>query len=490
MWLRGWFGGPDNLVNFEDDRLKALRYLLRDKKGNDHFRREDIIDVAKAAVENPAQIQLVDFVDQLGLESQVVASIRQQQEALIPLDRHPYFQRYERAVGILPTVPQEISLARMNPFTQFETSPPLLFGMGGGSRALNKGLPMDILSMVLTAEKLRREIGLGRCRVICANEITYTNIPNNPAEFSKESIDRVMATERDLLQLVVERFGIADHWDIFLESDIEKIIGTDLKEQYDQIVSDADAVPFIGGHHFAMEMAQMYTLVNQDPGGVKLGWYMRPLNKRRPEYIMDEQPFDARYALYLAFKGLTNKVSIPYAHAGVKLLPDQKGMVNREPPYICYDPADRILLSPFEDPAGKLREATQAGGGLGLRKIGKHFERVIGLFQEIVLGEDFLPARVPIYAIGEAEGIQEKRRRVRASMVQGLGYESQLVYRARKIDEMVYGDDRENYSMTAKSAAEAMGRRLQFILDYVFDGNRKKVEEMYKQAFPKAHDYK
>lgn len=403
-------------------------------------------------IARPLEIQLVDFVDQIGLPKEVIAVIRQQQDTLVPDERRPFFQKYKRVVSTTPSIPEAISRARLNPFTQFENQPPLLFGMGGGSRALNKGFPIDILSMILTAEKLRRELGLGRCRVICANEITYTNIPNKPDEFSRESIDRVMTAERDLLQLVVERFGISDHWDIFLESDIEQIIDRELREEYDRIVADADTVPFIGGHHYAMEMAQMYALINQEKGGVKLGWFMRPLNTVRPEYIMDEQPFDARYTLYLAHQGLTNRVSTPYTHAGVKLYPSEKGLVNKEPPYICYNPSDRILLSPFENPVQKLSAATEACGGLQLREIRRHFGTIISLFEEIVIARrEQLPTK------GHNEPI------LRRVIIADLLREEVGRYRA---------------------GSEYVGKQLQYILDYIFEGNRAKAEKIYRGAFP------
>lgn len=409
------------MLNFEDSAFRALRHLV----AIDQHESERI---AQYAIDNPAQIQLVDFVDQMGLPQEKVDFIRYQQNALIPDIRRSYFDKYKKLVSTIHSIPPEISIARMNPFTQFENHPPILFGMGGGSKTLCKGLPMDVLSMVLTAEKLRKELNLGRCKIICANAITYTNIPKNSA-FSKESIDRVLSAERDLLQLAVERFNIADHWDIFLETDIEKIIGATLKEQYDRMIIDADTVPFIGGHHYSIEMAQMWSLLNQETGGVKLGWFIRNLNKNKPEYIMDEQPFDARYVTYLASRGITNKISIPYVKAGVRLFPGKTGQIDKDVPYICYDPKDRILLSPFENVAKKLQAATQAGGGLRSKYIRRHFGTIIRLFEEIVLGKEKLP--------------------------------------------IITGTERES----------KLALRLQYILDYIFEGNRQAAEKIYANAF-------
>lgn len=185
------------MLNFEDGAFKALRHLVAIDK-------EETERIAQSAIDSPSQIQLVDFVDQIGLTQGAIDSIRQQQDVLVPEERRLCFEKYIRAVNTIPSIPPVLSMERMNPFTQFENQPPILFGMGGGSKALCKGLPIDVLSMVLTAEKLRRELNLGRCRIICANGITYTNIPKN-SDFSKENIDfHVLTHQIGIL------FGIRD----------------------------------------------------------------------------------------------------------------------------------------------------------------------------------------------------------------------------------------------------------------------------------------
>lgn len=429
-------------LNYNDLDFIGLRHLVDLKDYH-------VEQIARNVIVRPDQIQLVDFIDQIGLDEETKAAVRHAQAELVPEERVPFLQKLARIREATPSLEFRLSLARINPFTKFEDGPPLLFGMGGGSKALNKGLPIDILSMVLTAEKLRRELGLGRCRIICANDITYTNIPKN-SEFSKEAIDRVLGGERDLLQLVVERFGIADHFDIFLGTDIGQVIGDEAKEQYDAMIIDADTVPFVGGHHYSMEMAEMYYLIGGETGGVKLGWFMRHLEKTHGGYIMDEQPFDARYTMYLAYRGLPNKTSIPYAHAGVRLYPGVRGLVNKAAPYICYEPDDRILLSPFEDPVRKLSEATKAGGGLRLKSIRRHFGSIIKLFEEVVVNKR---------AVLPTSGLDcPIERRV-------------------EIDDLLEAE-------LGEYSADRVGRRLQYILDFVFEGNRREAEQLYTMVFP------
>src|SRR6266567_6630181 len=87
-------------------------------------------------------------------------------------------------------------------------------------------------------------------------------------------------------------------------------------------------------------------------------------------------------------------------------------------PYICYNPKDRILLSPFEDSVKKLHSATQAGGGLRSKYIRRHFGDIVRLFEEIVLGKEMLPITTD---------------RDKASQV--------LAYRRKQIDDELLEDD-------------------------------------------------
>ncbi len=385
--------------------------------------------IRQSLVDHPDTIQMGAYTDYLGLGDETVAEIREKQLKQIPQARLPYIKKLEKVIETTPTVPDDLSLRNINPFTPFENNPPILFGMGGGSQRLCQGLPFDVLKMVLTAEKIRRELDAGPINILCANDITHTNIGKDPS-FSIKSIDRVMAAERDLLQLAVQQMGLGDHFNIFLSTDLERIIGADGKNAYDEMVEHAKKVPFIHDQHYAMEIAEMYSLINQKLGGIKLGWFMNNPNPVEPKYIMDEQPFDARYALYLASQGLTNTVSIPYVHAGFKLLPDKNGFAQKAAPYIDYDPPNRVLLSPFENPTEKLEKASRHGGGTNLKQVQNHFAATIDLFESLILGE-----RIPVHLKGTSQ---------------------------------VYGE------------------KIQFILDFIFNGNRYEAEKIFKDTFPNS----
>lgn len=354
-----------NLVTIDDDKLQTLLFNLD---------------------QNKEGIQLLDYLHKLGLSRDYIDTILQVQKRVIPLERLQYFDIYHKLVLSLRTLDHNLSLLRLNPFTAFEKHPPLFFGMGGGSKELCKGLPFDVLGMILTAEKFKRELSLSECRVLLADRITYTNIPKN-SEFSKESIDRVMFAEKYFVELIVKKFQFT-HWNIFLQTDMNQVIGSEMGKKYEEVIHDADDVGFVGGHHYAIEMADIFSLVGQENGGIKLGWFMRNLDEKNGGYIMDEQPFHARFNLFMALKNMKNSVTFAYTKAGARLYSGKTGELEKESPYICYQRENRLLISPFENVIGKLEKAAKLGGGLENKYYRIFLSGIISLFEELVLGKD------------------------------------------------------------------------------------------------------
>ncbi|KKQ07241.1 MAG: hypothetical protein US18_C0022G0005 [Parcubacteria group bacterium GW2011_GWB1_36_5] len=334
---------------------------------------------------NPS-LYLWDYGRLLDLPVGFLQDISREQNSQIPQKRRDAMDAYKRSILSLRTVDQKLSLLRMNPLTNFENHPPIFFGIGGGSRNLCKALPFDVLGMVLTAEKLKRDLQLSECRVLFANRITYTNISKSP-EFSKKSIDRVLIGERDLLQFVIKKLGFRD-WRLFLDSDVEKIFEPKSVNLFEEIIRNADQTHLVGGHHYAIEMAEMWLLAGEGHGGVKLGWFINNEDKVNGGYIMDEQPFDARYALFMAKQNISNTITLAYANAGAKLNPGRGGALDKAPPYICYEPDERLLLSPFEKVYEKLERASLSGGGMRFKYYRKLMSGITDLFEELVLGAD------------------------------------------------------------------------------------------------------
>lgn len=412
-----------------NESLKLLRALV-------NISDEELREIATNLVRYGATIQLLDYIDQIGLSEDLKREILETQQREIPQERKAYFGIYKSIIASLRTTEHNLSQLRLNPFTQFENHPPLYFGMGGGSKRLCKALPFDVLGMLLTGETLKRKLRLRECRILLANRITYTNIPNNP-EFSQESIDNVMRGERDLLQLVIDKFGF-ENWRIFLQTDVEDVVGKDIKDGYEDLIEKADRTNLVGGHHYSIEMADIWALVGQQEGGIKLGWFIRNLDKENRGYIMDEQPFHARFNLFMALQGIRNNTTLAYAKAGSRLFPGPTGTLEKESPYICYQPHNRLLLSPFEQPIDKLRNATQNNGGFQYKYFRNLMSGIIELFEDLVLDKDIagIPNRIHVPQSTDFRGSQ-------------------------------------------------FAHKIRFILQFIFDGE-KEAEKIWRKTFPNA----
>lgn len=344
----------------------------------------DIIDVSDEDIKtiisnynNNEDIQLLDYNKFLGLEEDERSNGYND-------DRENEIALYKKIIESSKLMEHNLSLLRINPYTEFENEPYLFFGMGGGSKALCKGLPFDVLSMVLTAEQIRRALKIKKCRILLANRITYTNIPKN-SEFSKESIDNIMTAEKEILLHVLKKFGFEENWEVILQTELEKHIEPELYDEYEKMIEYADNVSFVGGHHYSIEMADIYSMVGTKSGGIKLGWFIRNVDTINGGYIMDEQPFHARYVMLMAKMNIKNKTTLAYVNAGARLYPGSTGQLEKESPYICYDQKNRLLLSPFESPIEKLKKATEAGGGFQFKYYRQYMSGIIDLFESLVL---------------------------------------------------------------------------------------------------------
>jgi len=369
-------GGESNKisVNMQDTKLKKLKGLVK-------LSEDDIKIIGQNMIES-LELFAFDFVEMLGLDSHTMDLVHGNNKALsslAPQERIEAVHRLNQIIDNLPTMHTSLSKARVHPATTFEKGVPLFFGMGGGSKMPCQGLPLDVLKMVLTGEKLRRELGLTECTVLGADVITYTNIGRTPG-FTKEKIDQVLGTEITLLNEIFKRFGFL-HWRAIRQSELAHHFDQKQVQELELNIKESDQVSFVGGHHYAIEMADIQLLAKN---GIKLGWFIRPLSGVK-EYIMDEQPFHARYALMMALLRKVHGTSLLYTHAGSRLILGADGRLQKEPPYITYTPQNRLLLSPFEDVQRKLTWAEVRNGGLALPFIKEQMQVVIDLFEQLVI---------------------------------------------------------------------------------------------------------
>lgn len=311
------------------------------------------------------------------------------------------FVKQERLIEVNP------STAGINALTKLEKqnpAAPLFFGIGGGSwRELSKGLPFDVLSMVLVGQKIKQILGLGQCYILLANSTTRIN------GFSKKAVDKVMIGQKDLLQIVLDGLGIKNDWEVFLETNLEEVIGPEAKARYESIVAIADKMPLIGNHYYSRETA--ITLIF---GGIKIGWHAKGVKN-------DERVFDQKTALYAKHNETPHTTSYIYTPAGIRICPK---IVERAPPYVLLWPKKRLCLNYLEDPVAKIR----ANGGLWSKASRKLFGGTAQLFEEIILGKE-----IPIS--GErsfkGQGIAEKTDFILQHIFDGRETEVERIWKKR-----------------------------------------------------------
>jgi hypothetical protein len=249
----------------------------------------------------------------------------------------------------------------INPNTDWDNAN-LYFGMGGGSQELTSGLPFDILGLLFTAELLKRKIKIKKSSILIADVITKTN------PFPEKDIDRVCLGEKEIMEYLIKLFKF-ENWDVVLHSDLHKdneypeyiSFLKIAKENIDKAIADSpfkelakDARGHKDNYHFALESALTHYLVGN---GIHLGWYIPGPNISSQDHVsylinkygqsglkrMDEEPFDSYYTHLMKIIGETDKITPIYVKAAFKIYEDKK-LIERVPPYICYSPQNRILL--------------------------------------------------------------------------------------------------------------------------------------------------
>lgn len=359
------------------------------------------------------------FAADLGLYAPIAQADNEQRLKQIPPERISLMQQAAQIMGSIPTLYKPLTIERINPDTEWEnkTRPDLFFGMGGGSTSIIRGASLEALIMFMTAERMRRDLNLGRVRAILANRITYTNLPystdflpqgismqtvqnklkkEGPAGIEADKtiqakIDARMMAEREIYTLMAQKMGFKmDSWDIFLQTDIEDVIGSDAMLAYERTISAhnkiLNAITGLDEYHYAQEDGIIDALVNGPQGGIKLGWWIRALDKVNGGYIMDEQPFHARWVVGQALRDdipAENKVSLAYVYAAPRLYPDASGNLRKASPYICYDTEDMITMHPDDDVLGKFASSTRAGGGLNFTYTRDYYLGLVSLFENL-----------------------------------------------------------------------------------------------------------
>jgi hypothetical protein len=196
------------------------------------------------------------------------------------------------------------------------------FGVGVTTSAgLSHGLPVDVLGLVYAQELVRRALGWERSLVVVADSNAQA------AGADPLAVRRVAVQVERRLRHVVATLGLPV--DVRLTSTLGRpstLPG----------FSRLGALP----PYVAHQLAQTEHL-RQHGAGLKLGWAW-------PGALQDERYFDDLHA-----RELKTRIASVYVSGGTTLDP----LRPRACPYVCSDPAARLLLHPGEELERKLARA-------------------------------------------------------------------------------------------------------------------------------------
>lgn len=230
---------------------------------------------------------------------------------------------------------------------------PLYFGVGlcNGDHQLSHGMPIDILSMLLMAERLG-----SRKEILVADTHAKSN------GFTEEEIERTAARTEAGLKRIITNLDL-ENWGVIRASRF------DTTPRYTTLLESIDHE----NEYTGRELADMAYFAGEGTT-LKLGWALN--GARNSSELSFDQEFTARFGTQLGF---------------VYVVPGQTFDKKRPraAPYFCPDPRARILLEPGEDVAAKL-EAAQAlfprdqvnGCTNYLKGVARLYDRVIGERQE------------------------------------------------------------------------------------------------------------
>lgn len=225
----------------------------------------------------------------------------------------------------------------------------LYFGLGlcNGLPLLSQGLPVDVLSMILTGE----QIGAPK-HILIADTHALTN------GFEVASVDRLAGKHQETIQRALENLGFAG-WKVVRASEIDQA------PAYLEILDAIDAPH----EYIRRELADMRWFNRERKVNLKLGWALG--GSKNSDEVSFDQDFQRRFLEPLAFM---------YVVPGRTLNPKRL----RSAPYFCSDPQERILLQADEDVAGKIASAQEKFGPEATRPYENFLNQIIRLYDKTV----------------------------------------------------------------------------------------------------------
>ncbi len=260
----------------------------------------------------------------------LVAGIKTKEELVKLINREPLIDASASSEGI----------------SSIDEVKALYFGVGicNGVPLLSRGLPVDVLSMILTAEQL----DVPKNFLIADTHALSNN-------FSQHEVDIVAGCYQEKIQRAIENMGLKN-WEIVLASQIDK------SKQYLDLLSSVQ-----GSHEYIRrELADMLWFVNEKKVNLKVGWALKGSKNS------DEKSFDKKFQ-----EQFDEKLGFVYNVPGRTFNPSRP----RAAPYFSAINRDRIMLDSDEDVAAKLSFAQEIHGKHGRKPYEKFLGHLVRFYE-------------------------------------------------------------------------------------------------------------
>lgn len=271
--------------------------------------------------------------------------------------RPNWLARVREATRQEPLIETRPTLAALEGLNE---GPPRAVFVGLGicsTRELSTSLPVDVLGMLLPAERIRRAAGAKALLVLLADEHAASNGLDS-YQIKRRSRQTLRALERI-------KGASLPNMRIIRASSFHG------SSEYQEILAEVRRRAPLDEHpYFIQEAADIEYLYRRLGGIVKVGWTIGP--SAAAERRQDEVAFDRRFRAWIG-----HHVGFVYCKAGRTLDPKQP----KACPYIATQPAYRICLEPGELVARKVRSAERADVARGLRN---HLKRIARCYNELV----------------------------------------------------------------------------------------------------------
>ncbi len=208
------------------------------------------------------------------------------------------------------------------------------FGVGISTDRISSELPLDVMILLYCQEMLRRQLDWPIGLILIADTNALSSGINN------FEVRRASARTRDRLERVIADLGFP----------VSVIFASDIRAPSQQLLESID----VENPYLAQQMAQT-EVMRRTGAGLKLGWALSSSKH-------DETFFDTHYRSHFG-----DEASFVYSVGGRTLDPKRP----RACPYLCKDPAERLLLAPTESVRGKLAAADKSAGRGAARLLAK-----------------------------------------------------------------------------------------------------------------------